>query len=186
MVSLAELWIPIVLAAVLVFVASSIAHMVLPYHRGDFASVPREDEVMRALRAFAIPPGDYMLPRPGSMQDMKAPAFQEKFKLGPVLTMTVTPPGHNFMGAALVKWFVYCLGVSVFAAYLASRALPPGAPYLEVSRFASTTAFVGYGLALWQNTIWYRRKWTTTLKANIDAVVYGFLTGGAIGWLWPR
>ena len=117
---------------------------------------------------------------------MKSASYQEKFKQGPVLTMTITPAGHNFMGTALMKWFIYCLVVSLFAAYLASRALPAGAPYLEVSRFASTTAFIGYGLALWQNSIWYRRKWTTTLKANIDAVVYGFLTGGAVGWLWPR
>jgi hypothetical protein len=186
MVSLTQLWLPIGLAAVLVFVASSIMHMVLPYHKGDFAAVPREDDVMRALRGFSIPPGDYMLPRPSSMQDMKSASYQEKFKQGPVLTMTITPAGHNFMGTALMKWFVYCLVVSLFAAYLASRALPAGAPYLEVSRFASTTAFIGYGLALWQNSIWYRRKWTTTLKANIDAVVYGFLTGGAVGWLWPR
>ena len=66
MVSLTQLWLPIGLAAVLVFVASSIMHMVLPYHKGDFAAVPREDDVMRALRSFSIPPGDYMLPRPSS------------------------------------------------------------------------------------------------------------------------
>ena len=100
--------------------------------------------------------------------------------------MTVLRAGHNFMGTALAQWFVYCLVVSLFAGYLASRALPHGAAYLEVSRFASTTAFVCYGLALWQNSIWYRRKWTTTLKSNIDAVLYGFLTGGMLGWLWPR
>jgi hypothetical protein len=186
MVSLSGLWLPILLAAVLVFVASFLLHMVSPHHKGDFAAVPHESDVMQALRTFAIPPGDYMVPRANSMQDMKSPEFQARFKQGPVLTMTVMPPGHNFMGTALIKWFVYCLVVSVFAAYLSSRALPPGAPYLEVSRFASTTAFVAYGLALWQNTIWYRRKWSTTLKSNIDAVVYGFLTGGALGWLWPR
>jgi hypothetical protein len=100
--------------------------------------------------------------------------------------MTVMPPGHNFMGTTMVQWFVYCIVVSVFAAYVASRAVPRGSPYLEVSRFASTTAFVGYGLALWQNSIWFRRKWSTTLKANIDSLIYGFLTGGMLGWLWPR
>jgi len=33
MVSLAALWLPILLAAVFVFIASSIIHMVLPYHK---------------------------------------------------------------------------------------------------------------------------------------------------------
>jgi hypothetical protein len=186
MVSLVELWLPILLSAIAVFAASSIIHMLSPFHKGDFRAVPREDEVMAALRPFAIPPGDYMMPRPASMADMKSPAFQEKRRKGPSLWMTVLPPGHDFLGASLIQWFVFCLIVSLFAAYVASRALDRGAPYLEVSRFASTTAFVGYGLALWQNSIWYRRKWSTTVKTNIDALIYGFLTGGMVGWLWPR
>ena len=71
MVPLTALWLPIVLSAVIVFVASSIMHMVLPYHRGDLRKVPKEDEVMEALRKFNIPPGDYGLPHPGSMAGMK-------------------------------------------------------------------------------------------------------------------
>ncbi len=141
---------------------------------------------MAALRPFAIPTGDYMLPRAGSMKDMKSPAFVEKWTQGPVVSMTVMPSGHNFMGRTLVQWFLYCLVVSLFAAYIASRAVGRGAPYLEVSRFASATAFAGYGLALWQNSIRYHRKWSTTIKSNIDSLIYGFLTGGMLGWLWPR
>ena len=186
MVPLSDLWLPILLSAVLVFAASNVLHMVLTYHKSDYGAVPKEDEVMAALRAFSIPPGDYMIPKPGSMQEMKSPAFQEKWKRGPVATLTVMRSDHNFMGVTLVQWFVYCLVVSLFAAYITSRAVPSGAPYLEVSRFASTTAFAAYGLALWQHSIWYRRSWSTTLKANVDALIYGFVTGGALGWLWPR
>jgi hypothetical protein len=186
MVALSELWLPILLSAIAVFAASSLIHMVLPFHKADYAKVPKEDDVMTALRAFSIPPGDYMLPRPSGMQDMKSPEFQAKWKKGPVLSMTVMPSDHNFMGATMVQWFIYCLVVSLFAAYIASRAAGRGAPNQEVSRFASTTAFAGYGLALWQNSIWYRRKWSTTLKSNVDSLIYGFLTGGMLGWLWPR
>lgn len=184
--TLSELWMPILLAAVLVFVGSWLVHMVLPYHRSDYSAAPREDEVMAALRPFALPPGDYCVPRPASAKDMNSPAFLEKLKKGPVVWMTVMPNAPSSMGKSLAQWFVYCVVVSLFAAYICSRAVDRGAPYLEVSRFASTTAFAGYGLALWQNSIWYRRKWSTTLKSNLDAVLYGFLTGGALGWLWPR
>jgi hypothetical protein len=90
------------------------------------------------------------------------------------------------MGEQLTQWFVYCAVVSLFAGYIASRAAGPGAPYMQVSQFASTTAFAGYGLALWQNSIWYRKKWTTTLKSNFDSLIYGFITGGVFGWLWPQ
>ena len=89
MTGLSALWLPILLSAVFVFVASSLIHMVTPWHKGDYAKLPREDDVMNALRPFAIPPGDYMMPRPADMKDMKSPAFAEKLKAGPVGMMTV-------------------------------------------------------------------------------------------------
>jgi hypothetical protein len=186
MVPLTALWLPILLSAVFVFVASSIIHMALPYHRSDYGKVPNEDAVMEALRKFAIPPGDYMVPNAGSMANAKSPAFLEKITKGPVLLMTGMKSGSFRMGEQLTQWFVYCAAVSLFAGYIASRAAGPGAPYMQVSQFASATAFAGYGLALWQNSIWYRRKWTTTLKSNFDSLIYGFITGGVFGWLWPQ
>jgi hypothetical protein len=86
----------------------------------------------------------------------------------------------------LVLWFLYCAIVGVFAAYVAGRALPAGAEYLRVFRFAGVTAFVGYTLALWQMSIWYRRAWSTTIKATVDGLIYALLTAGTFGWLWPR
>ncbi len=186
MVSLTLLVWPILLSALLVFVASNIMHMVLPHHKSDYRKVPSEDRVMDAMRPFNIPPGDYMLPRAGSMADMRSPEFKEKIRNGPVAIMTVLSNGQFGIGAQLIQWFLYCIVVSVFAAYIASRALPAGAEYLEVSRFASTVAFAGFALALWQNTIWYKRAWTTTLKSNLDSLVYAFIVGGTLGWLWPR
>jgi hypothetical protein len=168
-----------------VFVASAIIHMVLPFHRSDFRKVPGEDEVMAALRRFNIPTGDYLLPCAGSPKEMSAPGFVEKMTRGPVALMTIMPSGPPSMALPLAQWFVYCVVVSVFAAYIAGRALAPGAHYLAVFRFAGCTAFVGYSLALWQNSIWFKRAWTTTLKSTIGGLVYGLLTGGAFGWLWP-
>ena len=186
MVPVMSLWLPILLSAVIVFVASSIIHMVLPYHRGDFSKLPNEDGVMDALRKLGVPPADYLFPKPDSAKAMKDPAFREKWSKGPVGLMTVIPSGPPSMAKNLVLWFLYCVVVGIFSAYIAGRALQPGAHYLSVFRFAGCTAFVGYSLALWQNTIWYHRAWTTTLKSNIDGLIYALLTGGVFGWLWPR
>jgi len=186
MIPVLSLWLPILLSAVIVFVASSIIHMMLPYHRSDFGKVPSEDAVMDALRKFGIPPGDYMMPHSGSPKEMQAPEFIENMKKGPVATLTVMPSGPMSMGTSLVQWFIYCIVVSIFAAYIASRALAPGADYLAIFRFVGTTAFAGYALALWQNSIWYKRAWSTTLKSTIDGLVYGLLTAGTFGWLWPK
>ncbi|MGD2215871.1 MAG: hypothetical protein PVJ64_03905 [Gemmatimonadales bacterium] len=185
MVPLLSLWLPILLSAIIVFVASSIIHMFLPYHHNDVKKVPAEEGVMDALRNFDIPPGDYMVPRAMGSQEMKDPTFIEKMNKGPVVVFTVMPKGPPAMGKSLVQWFVYCVVVSIFAAYIAGRALGPGADYLAVFRFAGATAFVGYALAIWQNSIWWKRAWSTTVKSTFDGLVYGLLTAGTFGWLWP-
>jgi len=185
MVPVMSLWIPILVSAVFVFLVSWIIHMFLPYHRSDFGRVPAEDEVMEGLRKHNIPPGDYMIPNGGGPEAMKSPEYQEKLKKGPVLLMTVFSGGGVNMGASLAMWFVYCVVVSVFAAYVTGRAVSAGAPYLTVHRFAGAVAFTGYALALWQDSIWYKRKWSTTIKNTIDGLVYGLVTGGTFGWLWP-
>ena len=185
MTGLSSLWLPILLSAVAVFVASSILHMVLPWHRGDYPRLPDEDAFRSAVRPLAIPPGDYMVPRAAGPDELKDPAFQAKVNEGPVLVMTVMPNQTFNMARNLGLWFVYCLVVSLFAAYVAGRARGPGADYLDAFRFASVTAFIGYSLALWQMSIWFQRAWSLTIKSTIDGLVYGLITGGFFGWLWP-
>jgi hypothetical protein len=186
MTGLSVLWLPILLSAVFVFVASSIIHMASPWHKSDYPKMPNEDQAMDALRPLAIPPGDYFIPRPSGRDEMRSPAFAEKMKSGPVVVLTVMPSASMSMGRNLALWFLYDAAAGVFAAYVAGRALPPGAAYLQVFRFAGVTAFVGYSLALWQMSIWYRRAWTTTIKSTVDGLIYALLTAGTFGWLWPR
>jgi hypothetical protein len=186
MASIPSLWLPILISSVVVFFASWLLHMLLPFHRSDFGKLAREDDVQGALRGFDIPPGDYMIPCGGGPEAMKDPAFQERFKKGPVVVMTVFGPGAANMGTSLLQWFIYLLVVGVLVAYITTRALPMGTPYLEVFRFAGCTAFIAYAIALWQDSIWYKRKWSTTIKNTFDGLIYGLLTAGIFGWLWPK
>lgn len=180
-----SLWLPVLLSAVFVFIASSIIHMLLPYHKSDTKKVPNEDGVMDALRPFNLAPGDYMLPRCNSSKEMSSAEFTEKLKKGPVISMTVFPSGPFSMTGSLILWFLYCILVGILAAYISGRALSPGAEYLAVFRFAGCTAFIGYALALIHDSIWYKRAWSTTFKFLFDGFIYGLLTGGTFGWLWP-
>ncbi len=185
MVGIFALWLPIVLAAVLVFVASAVIHMFLGYHNSDYGQPPDEDAVMDALRA--VPPGDYMFPNPkGDMAYMKSDEYKAKTARGPVGVLTIFPPtATRGMGPQLLRWFVYCLVVSLFTAYVAELAMDAGAAYMEVFRFTATAAFGFYGLALWPQSIWYQLSWKTTLKGTVDAAIYAVLTAGTFGWLWP-
>lgn len=186
MVGISGLWMPILLSAVLVFLASSVLHMAIPWHRSDYPRMAREDEFRASVGPLDIPPGDYMVPCAGGMAEARSPDFTAKLEQGPNVLITVLPRGGFNMGKNLLQWFIYLLVISLFCAYVAGRALPSGADYLQVFRFAGVTAFLGYSAALWQNSIWWSRSWVTTAKSTIDGLIYGLLTAGAFGWLWPR
>jgi len=188
MVGIFALWLPILLGAVAVFITSSVLHMALPHHKTDHKKVPDEDGVMNALRPFAIPPGDYAMPNTaGDHAAMKTEAFKQKLDAGPLVVMTVMPRGSfsDMMGKTLVVWFLFCLLVSFVVAYAAELALEPGADYMRVFRFVGTVAFGFYALGGWPQSIWYKSSWATTLKNTADSFLYGLMTGGVFGWLWP-
>jgi len=185
MVALTALWIPIVLAAVIVFVASSIIHMVLPYHKSNYRKLPDEDKVMAALRAAGVTRGLYHFPFT-THKEMKLPEVQEKFKQGPVGFVTIFPSGPVNMGKFMGMWFVYCLVIGFFTAYLTGHTVAQGAHYLVVFRVAGTAAFMAYGLGGLANGIWKGLPWSMVAKECFDGLIYGLLTAGTFGWLWPR
>ncbi len=186
MVSLLTLAVPIVVAAVLVFVASSVLHMVLNYHKADFSPLPKEDEVLETFRRLNVAHGDYVAPYCDSPQSMKEPAYLEKMKRGPGLVVTVWPTGTFNMGATLGQWFVYVLVVSLFTGYVLSRVFAAGADYMTVFRIAGTVAFMAYALGTPQASIWFQKGWGSTMRSMVDGLIYGLVTAGAFGWLWPR
>ena len=186
MISIAALWMPIVVSGVAVFVVSSILHMVLQYNRADYKRIPNEAEALAGIAKANLAPGFYQFPSCDSMKEMGTPDVQEKFRRGPVGMLTVMPNGPMSMGKYLGGWFVYCLVVSFFLAYLAGRTLAPGIDYLIVFRFVGTAAFLAYGLGNIVNSIWMGVPWSNTMRAVIDGLVYALVTGGCFGWLWPR
>jgi len=183
---LITLWAPILLSAVFVFVISSLIHMLLTYHKNDFKKLANEDAVMEALRKLDLQPGDYLVPCAGTAKAMKSPEYVEKMTKGPVIVMTVIKSGVPKMGGSLALWFIYCVIISVFAAYIGIHAAPPGTHYLAVFRFVGCSAFMGYALALLQNSIWYKRNWGATVRSMFDGLIFALVTAGTFGWLWPR
>lgn len=186
MVQILALWLPILVAAVLVFVGSSIIHMFLGYHRNDFGKIEGEDAVMDALRPHGLAPGDYFFPHAGSPDVMRSEAYQAKLQKGPVAFLTVAgTSAFTSMGKNLAQWFAYCVVVGAIVAYVTGGMLEPGASYPEVFRLSGAVAFCCYALALPHRSIWYHQKWPTTLKSMFDGLVYALLTAGSFGWLWP-
>lgn len=182
MAFLLELWVPILAAAVFVFLASSVIHMLLPVHRNDYRGLPDEE----ALQALArIAPGDYVFPWAGSMAEMQQPDFTARLQSGPVGFLTLMPHGSFRMGSALAFWFLYSVLISAICAYIAHATLDPGAEYLQVFRITGAVAFTAYAFANAQSSIWKGVSWIMTLKFAGDGLVYALVTAGAFAWLWP-
>jgi hypothetical protein len=185
MAFLAHLWLPILLSAVIVFIASSILHTVLKYHQSDCRKFANEEKVLEVLRAENLQRGLYIFPY-SEPKDMKSEAMVEKYKRGPVGMITVMPSGPVAIPKFMAQWFVYCLVISFFVAYLAWHTIATGANYLMVFRVVGTAGFLAYGISQISNGIWKGQTWSMTIKEVVDGLVYGLLTAGTFGWLWPR
>jgi hypothetical protein len=57
MVALGSLWLPIVLSAVFVWLASALVWMVLPHHRSDWKGLPDEEAFRAAVNPQDVPRG---------------------------------------------------------------------------------------------------------------------------------
>lgn len=176
--------VPIVLSAVLVFIASALIWMVMPHHKTDFKTLANDDGVRAALNAQKAGPGSYRIPGgPGGWPPDEA--TKKKLQEGPVGTITLTKPGMTSMNPMMIQSFLYYLVVSFVIAYLASRTVPRGTEYLYVFRAVGTMAWLAYGFGVVPDSIWFGRPWSNTFKHLADSLVFALLTAGTFAWRWP-
>ena len=186
MVSLASLWLPILLSGVIVFVASSVIHMALRYHNRDYTKLPNEDAVRAAIRSGNPRPAQYIIPHGTGMADLKSPEMLQKFVEGPVAVLNIKTPGVPSMGPSMIQWFVYSILISLGAAAVAASTVKPGAGYHHVFHIVGLVAWLGYAGGQIPASIWMGKPWSITAKEVFDGLIYGLLTAGTFGWLWPR
>lgn len=178
--TIATLWLPIIATAVAVFVAASVIWMVMPWHKKEWQKAPDEEAVRSALSG--CPPGMYTVPNadPSQFDD---PEIQKKLVDGPQAFITVVPSGMPKMGGKMAMMFAYNVFVAILCAYVVSRTLEAGADFLAIFRVSGTVAFIAYGMAYIQESVWFGRKWSATLTTFLDALIYSALTGAIFGWL---
>jgi hypothetical protein len=169
-----------------VFFASAVIHMVLQLHKGDFQALPDEPGFRAALLKSKPASGQYMVPYCSDMKQMKSPEMVAKLNEGPCGIVVIRPSGQMAMGPFLGQWFVVCLIISFTCAYLASRLLPAGQSYLVVFRAVGTAAFMAYGYGNFAHSVWGGRPWRVLAIDLFDSLIYGCLTAGVFGWLWPH
>lgn len=179
--SIAALWLPVLATSIVIFIAGAIIWMAMPWHKTSWSRTRDEEAVRGALQGNS--PGAYTVPFAMANADLADPDLIRKFEEGPVAFINVVASGKPAMGGKLIMNFCYNLLVAVICAYMVSRTVAADAAYLDVFRIAGTTAFIAYGVAYIQESIWFGRPWQMTLKTFIDALIYALLTGGVFGWL---
>jgi hypothetical protein len=182
-VPLAALWLPILLSGIAVFFVSSLIWTVIQYHSADWRKLPDEDDARSALRGTAV--GQYSLPHVADNAARASEEWQSKYREGPVAMITIMPHGDLKMGKQLGLWLAWCILVSLFVAYVAGTTLPAGTDYLKVFQVTSTTGLLAYGGGAGMNMVWFGATAGRTARDLLDAVIYGLVTAGFFGWLWP-
>ena len=181
---LLQLWLPIIVSTVVVFVASSLVWMVLPHHKKDIKVLPDEKLLTEHLKQLGISPGVYMWPGCASSEEMKSEEYKARYESGPWGSLNVHAKKPNF-GLNLVLVFVFYLVVSIFVGYIASLARDPGEGFRAVFRVAGATAVLGYCAGSIPGSIFFGKPGRFVLTDFIDNLVYALLTGLLFGWLWP-
>ncbi len=183
--TLLSLWLPILLSAVVVFVISSLVHMVFKWHASDYTSLVNEDAVRDAISAGNPAPGRYVLPHCKDMKDMASEAMKKKYEEGPVGHITLLPNGAPNMGKYLGQWFLWSLVIAVVAAYLAWRAcgLDP-AHAIRAAKWVASVTFIAHGFGTVTESIWMGRPWSSSLKYILDAALYAVGTAVVFYFLW--
>lgn len=181
---LLPLWLPIVLSAVVVWIASLIASTALPHHKKDFVALPDEDGFAGDMRRRGIPPGNYLFPDFRGREAMKSAKVAKALNEGPVghLIVWKTPltMGDKMLGTLLVH-----LVVCTLIAYLTRVAIPGPAPFLKVFQVATTAGILAHCFSFIPAALWWGSYKRTIVANVVDGVVFGVMIGAIFGWRWP-
>lgn len=181
---LSWLWLPIVLSAVGVWIASFLTWTVLPTHKGDFVGLPEEKKFIDTVREMDVKPGNYGFPHFACHGDANAPEAKAMWKDGPVGFVTVMPTPCT-MGPKMIASSLLNVLVSFLIAYVAAGAIPKGATFSKVFQVVGTVGVLAYAFAHVPHGIWFG-AYKKAIAANIlDGVVYGLITGAIFAWRWP-
>jgi len=179
------LWLPILVTAVSVFVASSLIHMVFKWHNSDYRKLSNEDAVLAAIRAGSPEPGQYVLPHCADMKEIQTEAMQKKFREGPVGFMTLKKAGSPAIGGALVKWFIFNLVVAVIVGAIALRLYGLQADPHRAGHVVGVISLLTYAGSSVQAGIWMGKPWGSVAKDMLDGLIYATVSALSFMFLWP-
>ncbi len=185
MSAIASLWMPILATAVLIFIASSLIHMVFKWHNSDYKKLANEDDVRAAIRAGSPEPGQYVLPHCTDMKAMGSEEMMKKFTEGPVAFMSIRKSGPPNMGPCLMQWFIYSVAIAAICGCVAAGAVGFGARAHEGGHVVGMMSFLAYVGGSVQMGIWMGKPWGSVAKDALDGLIYAVISAVTFMYMWP-
>ena len=176
---LINLWLPVLLTAIALFIASSVCWTVLPHHENDFEKADSEDELMSSIRQLNLKPGKYMFPFMKHSEQSQQEMI-DKYTAGPRGTLVLWDMPN--MGRNLGLTFVFFLLIAIVTAYIGWEALGADAGFLKVFQIIGALSVLVHCSSGQLNAIWFPRK---TSMDFVDGIAYGIITGLIFALLWP-
>lgn len=183
--NLLALWLPILVTAIGVFVASSLVHMVFKYHNSEYRGLNNEDAIRDVMRVASLTPGLYVTPKCNDVKAMSSETMIKKYVEGPVAHITIMANGAPNMGRALGLWFLWSVLVAAFAALIALHTIPLNGNAAMAAHVIALISFVMYGAGSVQDFIWMGKPFSSMMKYLLDALIYSIVTALSFMWLWP-
>jgi hypothetical protein len=180
LMSVYDLWLPILVTGIATHLLSTLAWMLLPHHRLEWQKIPAEEAFQDAIVAHNIGAGQYVFPFTQDMKEIKTEAFQKRQNT--CQGMLVLRNSSLNMGAAILKTLTHFLVVAFVIGYLASLGLPAGAPFPKVVQFVTTAGLLTHCAAHFPHVFWFPRKIAMEL---IDGIVFSLATGLVFAAFWP-
>lgn len=188
---LSHLWLPILVATVVMFILSALIWTAMPHHKNEHRGVPDEDSLLAVLRKANLQPGNYMFPfcAPEHRWDKaKTEEWGKKVAEGPAGTLTTWPKGPMNMGKMMGQSLAFYLVANFFIGAAGAHAIRFDAPatFHHVFVVIGLVTFMTYFFATVPACIWFGKPWKSQALLFIDAVVYAAATAATFAWLWPR
>jgi hypothetical protein len=180
-----QLWLPILATGVLIFVASSLIHMVFKWHNSDYRPLGNEDEVRAAIRHGAPAPGQYLLPYCADVKDMQGTEMRKKYVEGPIAFLTVRANGVPTMAPALTQWFIYTVAIAAITGGIALQTYGLKGDPRHAAHLVGVMSLLAYAAGSVQMGIWMGKPWRSVGKDVLDGVIYGVISAFTFMWLWP-
>lgn len=181
---LQHLWLPIIISAGVIWVASAVIWMAMPHHKNDFDTLSNEAEFINTIKGLNLKPGNYGFPNFCDKSKMNDPEMKKKFEEGPLGIINVWPPQKG-MGMNMLLSFLVYLVVSLLIGYLGWEALGPNKSFGKVFQILGTAGVLSYSFAFIPNGIWFNQKRQALMMNILDGIILGLLTGLVFASLWP-